>query len=47
MTKLNEELDDEAMPILIAFQKSRNLSTRGKALNGLIKDYGAKCQLFR
>jgi hypothetical protein len=47
MTKVNEDLGDPAMGVLIAFQKSHNLSTRGKALNALLVDYGQKSQLFR
>ena len=47
MTKINEDLGDPAMAVLIAFQKSHGLSTRGKALNALLIDYGRKSQLFR
>lgn len=47
MTKVNEELDEEAIAILIEYQKKHGLSTRGKALNHLIKDYHRKSQLFR
>ena len=47
MTKINEELCDEADSVLWAYQKQHRLSTRGKALNALLKEYGAKSQLFR
>jgi hypothetical protein len=47
MTKINEELDDESDNILWDFQKSHGLSTRGKALNALLKDYARKGQLWK
>lgn len=46
MTKINEELDDEADAILWAFQKVHKL-TRGKGLNALIKDYNKGRQIFK
>lgn len=47
MTKINEDLCDEADAVLWAYQKRHKLSTRGKALNALLIDYGKKSQLFR
>lgn len=47
MTKINEELCDEADTVLWSYQVRHKLSTRGKALNALLKEYGAKSQLFR
>lgn len=47
MTKINEDLCDEADAVLWAYQKRHKHSTRGKALNALLQEYGQKSQLFR
>ena len=47
MTKINEELEPDADDVLRAYQKQHKLSTRGKALNALLLEYGQKSQLFR
>ena len=47
MTKINEELEPDADDVLRAYQKRHKHSTRGKALNALLQEYGQKSQLFR
>ena len=47
MTKINEDLCDEADAVLWDYQKRHKLSTRGKALNALLQEYGQKSRLFR
>ena len=47
MTKINEELSPDADDVLRAYQKRHKMSTRGKALNALLQEYGQKSQLFR